>query len=31
LFNAIMAEGYGDKGTQVVARVLEKLAEREIR
>jgi len=30
LFNAVMAEKYGEKGTQVVARILEKLAEREI-
>jgi 3-hydroxyisobutyrate dehydrogenase len=30
LFNAVMAEGYGEKGTQVLARVLEKLATREI-
>ena len=30
LFNAVMAEKYGEKGTQVVARILERLAEREI-
>src|SRR5713226_524004 len=30
LFNAVMAEKYGEKGTQVVARILEKLAKREI-
>jgi 3-hydroxyisobutyrate dehydrogenase-like beta-hydroxyacid dehydrogenase len=30
LFNAVMAEKYGEKGTQVLARILEKLAEREI-
>ncbi len=31
LFNAVLAESYGEKGTQVLARVLEKLSEREIR
>ena len=31
LFNAVLAENYGEKGTQVLARVLEKLAEREIK
>ncbi len=30
LFNAVMAEKYGEKGTQVIARVLERLADREI-
>jgi len=30
LFNAVMAEKYGEKGTQVIARILEKLADREI-
>ena len=30
LFNAVMAEKYGEKGTQVVAKVLERLADREI-
>ncbi|MGI0078818.1 MAG: NAD(P)-dependent oxidoreductase [Nitrososphaerales archaeon] len=31
LFNAVLAENYGEKGTQVLARILEKLAKREIR
>ena len=31
LFNAIIAENYGEKGSQVLARILEKLSEREIR
>lgn len=30
LFNSVLAEGNGEKGTQVLARVLEKLASREI-
>jgi 3-hydroxyisobutyrate dehydrogenase len=30
LFNAVMAEKYGEKGTQVIAKVLERLANREI-
>ena len=31
LFNAIMAEGDGERGTQILAKVLEKLASREIK
>jgi 3-hydroxyisobutyrate dehydrogenase len=31
LFNSVMADGNGEKGTQVLARVLEKLASREIK
>lgn len=31
LFNAALADDYGEKGTQVLARVLEKLSEREIK
>jgi len=31
LFNSIMADGQGEKGTQILARVLEKLASREIK
>lgn len=31
LYNAVLADEYGEKGTQVLARVLEKLADREIR
>lgn len=31
LFNAVLADNYGEKGTQVLARILEKLAEREIK
>jgi 3-hydroxyisobutyrate dehydrogenase len=31
LFNSIMAEGQGEKGTQILAKVLEKLAAREIK
>jgi 3-hydroxyisobutyrate dehydrogenase len=31
LFNSIMAEGDGERGTQILARVLEKLASREIK
>lgn len=31
LFNAVLADNYGEKGTQVLARVLEKLSEREIK
>jgi 3-hydroxyisobutyrate dehydrogenase len=31
LFNAIIAENYGDKGSQVLARILEKLSQREIK
>jgi 3-hydroxyisobutyrate dehydrogenase len=31
LFNSIMANGEGEKGTQILARVLEKLASREIK
>jgi 3-hydroxyisobutyrate dehydrogenase len=31
LFNSVLAENYGEKGTQVLARILEKLSEREIK
>ena len=31
LLNSVMADGYGEKGTQVLAKVLEKLSDREIK